>query len=272
MTQQENAPIPDASDRTGNRLQSVPICTVQQRQGRLIPRSIRYLVIYGAVILAYASSSVPAEPETAVATTCAGTPVAVSAREMDDRRLLCEAALEATRFFHRHGLIRRQPLLVNVHQDAEVGEGSIEIGRYDRTTGEVKLLSFSAYRRRYAKKQPFRSPVSRALYRSFGVHEIAHAIADENFRVSPVPWLTQEYIAAVAQFATMESALRSRILERYRLSAFDTPESMSSIYYQLDPSAFAVKSYLHFLRLEDPGRFLRDLLSGAILLGGDEDW
>jgi hypothetical protein len=136
----------------------------------------------------------------------------------------------------------------------------------------VRLLSFAAYRRQVVEDPPFGERASEALYRSFGVHEIAHAIADENFSMSRVPWLSQEYIAAVAQLATMEPALRSRILARYHLEAFHTTASMSTLYYQLDPSAFAIKSYLHFMALDDQGAFLRGLLSGEIELGDDEDW
>jgi len=208
----------------------------------------------------------------AEATACNGTPVKVYACNGDDRRMLCGAAVQAVHFFRQFSLTRREPLRVDLCHDALATVSGSAIGRYDRATGQVKLLSFGAYRRQVAKDSPFGAPASRALYQSFGVHEIAHAIADKNFRIYPVPWLAQEYIAAVAQFATMEPGLRSRILERYRLKGFRTTESMSSIYYQLDPSAFAIKAYLHFTALDDPGAFLQDLLSGEILLGDDDDW
>jgi hypothetical protein len=224
------------------------------------------------LVLAQASFSLLAAPEMDATITCVGSTIKVSAHNEIDRRLLCEAAHEAIQFFLSHGMSRREPLLITVHQKAEARDGSIEIGRYKSRSGEVKMLSFDAYRLEFSGKRPFRSPVSQALYTSFGVHEIAHAIADENFQMSPVPWVAQEYIAAVAQFSTMDPVLRNRILGRYRLTAFDTPESMSSIYYQLDPGAFAIKAYLHYLALEDQQSFLQDLLSGAIVLGSYDDW
>lgn len=245
---------------------------MKRHKFRAVPHSSRYIVLLVALLLAHASLNLLADPKMDAAISCVGTVTEVSAHDERDRRLLCEAAQKATQFFHRYGLSRRHALRIIVREEAETRGGSIEIGRYESKSGEVNMLSFEAYRRENAGKRPFRSPVNQALYISFGVHEIAHAIADENFRVSPVPWLAQEYIGAVAQFATMDPDLRNRILKRYRLTAFDTPESMSSIYYQLDPGAFAIKAYLHYDALEDPQTFLQDLLTGSIVLGGYDDW
>jgi len=241
---------------------------------RRMMRGIRYLLAAACLFLFAAASGAEGVPdrERDAVLACADTPVEVTACGEKDRRRICGAAEQAFHFFRQFGLSRRQPLRVNLCEErVAVGGGSV-IGRYDRGSGEVKLLSFDSYRRQVVKDPPFDSPASEALYQSFGVHEIAHAIADRNFRVFPVPWLSQEYIAAVAQFAMMEPGLRNRILARYRLKAFKTTESMSILYYQLDPSAFAIKAYLHFLALDDQEAFLRDLLSGAVILGDDEDW
>jgi len=231
-------------------------------------------LLAAAFFLVGAASGAEGQPDSQrdAVIACADTPVEVTSCGEKDRRRICTAAEQAFRFFRQYGLTRRQPLRVNLCRErVAVGSGNV-IGRYDRGSDEVKLLSYDGYRRQVVKDPPFESPASEALYQSFGVHEIAHAIADRNFRVYPVPWLSQEYIAAVAQLAMMEPGLRDRILAHYRLKAFKTTESMSTLYYQLDPSAFAIKAYLHFLALEDQEAFLRDLLSGAVILGNDEDW
>ena len=246
--------------------------TMNRFQSSAVPRYMRNLAATAAVTLSCAFSNALAESATSDMIPCADTPVEVYTHDLHDRRLLCDAARQTVRFLQRYDMTRRQLLRVRVQQDPEAHQRGLEFGSYNRTTGEVKLLSFGAFQGQYDDYRTFRVPVSRALYRSFGVHEIAHAVADDNFQVSPVPWLAQEYIAAVVQFATMDPALRSRILERYHLSGFDTPASISSIYYQLDPGAFAIKSYLHYIGLEDPRAFLHDLLSGTLLLGDDEFW
>ena len=239
-------------------------CSAWEDAGRRLAGVALLLVCSGSVSLA-------AQP-VATSKSCIGTPVHVSAADEDERLLVCEAAQQAVGFFQRYGLLCRDAIRVNVRETVWLGEGSFAIGRYDRATELVELLSLDDYRRRYPERRFFKTPMNRALYRSFGVHEIAHAMADKQFQITPVPWLAQEYIAAVIQFATMEPLLRGRILDRYGLKAFETTEAMSSLYYQLDPAAFAVKAYLHFRGLEDQEAFLKDLFSGRILLGDDEDW
>ena len=248
--------------------------TMKRFQSTALLRYMRNLAAYAAVILSLscAFSNALAESGTTDVIPCAGTSVEVYTHDPDERQLLCDAARQTVRFLQRYDMTRRQPLRVHVQQDTDTHKRGMVFGSYNRTTGEAILLSFGAFKVRYDAYQTFRVPASRALYQSFGVHEIAHAVADETFRVSPVPWLAQEYIAAVVQFATMDPELRTRILERYNLSGFETPASISSIYYQLDPGAFAIKSYLHYIRLEDPRTFLRDLLSGTLLLGDDDFW
>ncbi len=206
------------------------------------------------------------------ATACSGTPVSVYACSELDRRLLCEAADEAFGFFSSFGLSRQQPLDIKLCSETMMVGSGRAIGRYDHNSDEVRLLSFETYRRQINDDPPFGAPVSEDLYRSFGVHEIAHAIADKNFSISQVPRLSQEYIAAVVQVSTMDPELRSSILRHYQLEAFDTTASMSILYFQLNPSAFAIKAYLHFMALDDQGAFLRNLFSGETLLGDDDDW
>ena len=57
---------------------------------------------------------------------------------------------------------------------------------------------------------------------------------------------------------------RSSILRRYTVEAFSEIDEMSMTYYALDPSAFAVKAYRHYLTLSDPAQFLADLLADAV--------
>ncbi len=249
---------------------------MKRHQPKSPSRFIRQLAVCTLLLLSAAEGSADEAEEKnntpAVVMACPGAPVSVYSCNELDRRLLCAAADEAFGFFGQYGISRQQPLDINLcDKRVPFGSGSA-IGRYDSRSGDVRLLSYEAYRQLVVEDPPFGMPSSEALYRSFGVHEIAHAIADENFRISSVPWLSQEYIAAVAQLATMEPRLRASILARYHLEAFHTTASMSTLYYQLDPSAFAIKAYLHFIALDDQGAFLRKLLSGAIRLGDDEDW
>jgi hypothetical protein len=103
-----------------------------------------------------------------------------------------------------------------------------------------------------------------ALYESVVVHEVSHAIIEQNLTTRPTSRVIHEYIAYAAQLSSMVPDLRQDILRRYRQPGYADVDEMSWVYYQLDPSGFGVKVYRHFRALSDPTAFLQGLLSGAI--------
>ena len=102
------------------------------------------------------------------------------------------------------------------------------------------------------------------MYESVIVHEVSHAIVEQNLAYRPSSRVVHEYIAYAAQLSTMTPDLRRDILRRYQRPGYADVDEMSWVYYELDPSGFGVKVYRHFLTLTDPGRFLHDLLDGTI--------
>lgn len=100
------------------------------------------------------------------------------------------------------------------------------------------------------------------LWQSFVAHELAHAVADANFQMERPPRVSHEYIAYVVQFATMPSALRECILERFTTRAFAGERQINQHFMDLDPQIFAVKAYRHFLTLNDGAAFFARVLSG----------
>jgi hypothetical protein len=106
--------------------------------------------------------------------------------------------------------------------------------------------------------------MNNALYASFVIHEVAHAIAEQNFNSAPASLIAPEYLAYVAQLSTMDEPLRLQILQGYQVTPFAGIQDMSSIYYALDPNAFGVKAFLHYESLKDKTRFIQGLLTGAI--------
>ena len=198
-----------------------------------------------------------------VATACPAIRVRIDSGSPADRALVCEGAAQARDFFRSHGIEVRQPIRLRVQRqpfDAPMRH----IGSYSSAERQITLLAYESIRAQNERDSLFGLPMDRALYRTVVVHELAHAIADQHFKVRPVPLVVQEYLAYVAQLSTMAPDLRHRVLSEYPVPAYRHLDEMSSTYYALDPSGFGVKVYRHFRSLDDPGRFLRDLLSGAI--------
>ena len=70
----------------------------------------------------------------------------------------------------------------------------------------------------------------------------------------------------------MDPKLRQTVLDRYSVPGFNGESEMSYTYLAFSPSAFAVKSYRHFLQLSDPRAFYRRLLDGDARFPGSEWW
>lgn len=205
--------------------------------------------------------------------TCPAIVVDVGSGSDEDRVLVCEGVAKARSFFREHGVEVQRRIRVRLHATA-MGERSNHIGLYDARNAQVELLTFEQARRQTIDDSLFGMQTNEALYVSVVAHEMAHAIADQNFEVRPASLVAQEYIAYVAQLSTMEPALRAKVLQSYgHLAAFDGIEEMSSTYYGLNPSGFGVKAYRHYLSAPQRSQFINGLLSGVIAPAGfDTEW
>lgn len=176
--------------------------------------------------------------------------------------MVCGASAKALGFFRSHGVDSTSMITVRV-VDRDIDPRLPHIGAYSAANKSIELLRLHSPTQRQSNFSLFGLPMDEALYQSVVVHELAHAIADQNFAYENPPVVIQEYIAYVTQLATMEPATRQRILAARDLPAYSHLDEMSYLYYAMDPCGFAVKAYRHFRSLDDPGKFLRDLLSGA---------
>lgn len=190
-----------------------------------------------------------------------------------DHDLVCDGADRAVRFFAQHDVAIQRTIHLKLHDRVPAGRG-IHIGTYDASDDRVDLLSLARARRLCERISPFGMAMDEELYTSFVAHEVAHAIAEQNFAEGRSSPLAHEYLGYVVQLATMDADTRMEILRRYEMPAFGAMDELSLVYYHLDPHAFGVKAYRHFRRLADPVGFIRGLLSGRVRLGSgpDEPW
>jgi hypothetical protein len=182
----------------------------------------------------------------------------------EDYILVCAGLQKAVDFFQGYGIPTRHLINVMVH-DAAIENHVDHIGTYEPEHKRVDILSYEQARRRSEINPPFGEAMNEQMYVSFSAHEFAHAIAEQNFTYDSHSYVVQEYIAYVVQLATMDATLRDQILKRYRVTAFESFDDVSLIYYQLDPNAFGVKSFRHFRLQDDPATFINKLLAGEIL-------
>ena len=195
---------------------------------------------------------------------CTGIRVESQGLSGDETSLICRARNEVLAFFQSHGIEQRSPMLVKIIDAREIDARHPHIGSYSAEQKAVKLLSQKDTLGLGNNFTLFGLPMDKSLYRTVVVHELAHAIADQNFGYADPSVVVQEYIAYVAQLGIMESEVKEEILTRAERTGFKDFDEMSCVYYAMDPGGFGIKAYLHFLTLPNPSEFLQQLLSGTI--------
>jgi len=176
---------------------------------------------------------------------CAGINTTVAHDTPEEVELVCRAVTEAAAFMRENGFSVTQPISVSVVDHVSGSFPHRAVGAYNRTTMHIEVLSYAECLKASERKSGFRVPMTRELHRSFVVHEVAHAILESHLGSRPPP-LAQEYVAYVAQFATIEPVLRSEILAQYDVTPFERDSQINANLYMMDPSAFGVMAYLHY--------------------------
>lgn len=199
---------------------------------------------------------IAATPSVADPIKCKSQNVFVEAANRRDASDSCHGALNASQFLASHGLIVPATMNVRIMSAMPPGVPHSAIGAYSITDGRILILSYAAFKKR---SHPFKIPFDQSLYRAITSHEIAHAIAFQNFKEQPSS-LGLEYIAYVTFFATLNPAQRTEILGHYPYDA--AWQSYAVILYLGDPLEFGAHAYQHFLRQKSGESFFFKILAG----------
>ena len=189
-------------------------------------------------------------------------PVVLRARSAADAQSACEGLRRAQTFLKAAGL--RLPALTRVEVVDRLPpdlDGQA-VGCYLRDSRRILLLSYEAFA---AGGQWFRLPVERELYRAAAAHEAAHAMAAFNAEPRRLPLAAHEYLAYVTMFATLDPALRTRLLARFPGAGLRGSLQINLVVYLTDPLQFAADAWRHHQRQSDPAGWLRDLVAGLVV-------
>ncbi|WP_136523428.1 DUF6639 family protein [Geomonas ferrireducens] len=201
----------------------------------------------------------------AVRGACPGEVVVVAAAAADEYESVCAAVRSCTPFLKSLGLVLPDGLTLTL--EGAPLEKSLDhaFGYYDPRSNSIHLLNYRAALEASRAAPSFGVPFDPAIWRSYIIHELAHAAAQGGFRRGAQSHTASEYIAAVSQLATLAPDERARILEHYgELSGFDGVEDITLNYYLLDPARFAINSFLHYLKPGNGAAFVRQLLLNGL--------
>jgi len=200
---------------------------------------------------------------------CSGTNAVVDAQVDADFETTCAMARRTTDFMRRYGFDVSHELRIIVVDALTTHDALPVFGTFDDRSGDVTVLSFSASQKATKGRSIFGLEMNDALHQSFIAHEIAHAVAQKNFRISRPSITAHEYIAYTVQLATFPPPVRKQILEVIKVGAFENEHQIDETYLFLNPEYFAVKAYLHLMKAENGARFYKRVLSGTLSRNGD---
>lgn len=175
---------------------------------------------------------------------------------------ICEIAKKTAAFMQEIGFETKFPLHITVSNKLKSLHLAPVYGLYNSHENRIEIIDLASHLSEHHTKKPFGIDMTRELHNSFIVHEISHAYAHANAPKVGLSLVAHEYIAYIVQFSLLPSAMLRNILENHQVSAFESENEISALYFHLNPEYFAVKSWRHY-SIPGNGRLFID----AILRG-----
>lgn len=188
--------------------------------------------------------------------------VVIRAEVAADAEMACEGAGRALAFMADMGIDAPPHTNIDIVQELPGELGGRAVGCYLRKTRGVLLLSYDTFE---AGGEWFRIPVDRELYRSAAAHEMAHAVIGCHTVPRGLPVAAHEYVAYIVMFATMDPALRGRLLAKFPGPGFINTLQINDINHIVNPNQFGVDAWRHYQRRNDRAAWLRDIISGNVV-------
>ena len=224
--------------------------------------AVRLLMLLGIVALLCGPYSVSASGQR-----CRASVVEVSAARSTDVKDACKAVSFATNFLNSVGLNLPPNVSIRLVSKPEPFVlGDFELGRFSSTQNAITVLDYrAAVEATRGNRAGLGRIVSRNQWRSYIVHELAHATVHMNRGVDCPSRSIHEYVASVAQISAIPRKELELLMSDYRdLAPFGETGEISEIYYAINPHAFAVKAYKHYQKLIDPRAFLQYVMGLSI--------
>jgi hypothetical protein len=219
---------------------------------------IRPTILLGLLFLACLSTGISAKE-----LPCKDSGIVVQGAEPQDVQDGCEAVKSAARFFESSGLSMPKNIQIIVVDGQSTPLLEVhEMANYDCRQNAIRVLAYQPAVKATEMNEPGLGRITtRAHWRSYINHELAHAAIHTGCSKACPSRAIHEYVAAVAQIASLSKKQRTELLEPYRdLEPFDRLSDITETYYAINPQYFAVKSYKHYRQLSDPRAFFRDVL------------
>lgn len=220
---------------------------------------VRYLTeLAGLLLLLW-----QAFPASAAALRCPDSLVVIQGKNSADVNDACKAVASLSDFLRHVGLAMPSGALIRIVGDrGPLALGPYELGNYDSRDNTIRVLGYdAAVKATRGNEAGIGRVTTRAKWRSFIVHELAHAAVHLGCDRTCPSRGVHECFAAVAQISSLPKRQVDALLAAAKdVDAYADFSEVSDIFYEINPHLFSMKCYKHYRRLSDPKRYFRHAL------------
>ncbi len=161
------------------------------------------------------------------------------------------------------------PKITFVFEDKVETPQGLAYGYFDTDTNSIHMVHFGSPQEK--DQVVWNLKWNDEIAASFLLHETTHLVVvtymGERFR--SISHVAHEFMAYSVQLLLMDQKLRAKVLKLNQNSAFETPDYVSPMVYQMDPNGFAISSYLSLAKWGDP-LVIKKIMDGEVRLPSDE--
>ena len=214
-----------------------------------------FLFVIMSICLLYSSNSCAQEK----IKLCNGSNVVVVYTKTEDYQLVCNSANDVIDIAKKIGLNEELNITISIVDSLIINNIVKLLAFFNPNSMEIQVLSMQACKKTFGNNVVFGQPIDRELYRSIIIHEIAHALFWNNMGNKFIAREIHEYFAYTIQLALLDESHRNEIIYSNNVPAYSNRSEFSEEYYLLSPTKFAVKSYLHFVSINEDWSYLLSL-------------
>jgi len=193
-------------------------------------------------------------------TLCEGSNVIISYAEIDDYHIACQAVKDIISLAQKIQLQEDLSISLTFVDRLVINQTGKSLAIFNPNSMEIQVLSIDNCKKIFGNGAVLGQSIDLELYRSIIIHELAHALFWLNKGNNNIAREIHEYFAYTIQLASLSESIREQIILSSNVSAFSNREEITEEYYLLNPTRFAVKSYLHFINAEHDWPYLKRLL------------
>ena len=181
------------------------------------------------------------------ASQCTGSDVVVKFSNIDDYYMACRSVNELMDVAQKIGLNEDLNISILFVDSLSINITGKSLAVFNPNTMKIEVLSIAASQKNFGDEAVLGLQMDKELHRSVITHELAHALFWQNMKKTIIAREIHEYFAYVIQLSLLDPSHRKEIIAANDVPAFLDRSEMTEEYYLLNPTRFAVKSYLHFV-------------------------